>query len=132
MSTMREHMAKVHTVAAAFHRTMAECHGDALGKAVAGDPMRHFHETAQGAHAAAAEAHTAMCEECQKGTDAIDLSKRDPDALVPTTVSAIAPPAGVTAVPRAGAPPMPTASVAPEFKKMFATEDEEESSLIRR
>ena len=121
MSTVREHLQKVHRVIAEHHREMSKCHGAAMDKAVAGDVHHEFHNAAQAAHNVAADEHDALCEECAKAI-ASDLQK-----LVPTRVSAVAPTAPVRAVPRTGQRTIPLSEmVDPEFAKLVAMDERDE------
>lgn len=134
MSTLREHLKKAHESIATHHRTMSKCHGDAMGKAVAGNPEHEFHKGARAAHDAAADAHDQMCQECMKVTgdelnkNTADLVKRLEhleNTIQPTRVSAVAPNApGVRAVPRAGQQPIPDRPNVPiQFEKLVAIEE---------
>ena len=108
MAKVSQHLQKLHGSAAAFHRSMAKCHTDALGKAVAGNPEHEFHKAAAAAHSEAAGAHDAMCEECSKAAQAADLEKSPMEPL-PSGLSRVAPERTPTIrpVPRTGAPQMP-------------------------
>jgi hypothetical protein len=100
---------------------MMECHGAAMGKAVAGDPMHAFHKAAYAAHEEAANAHDQMCQECEKASES-DLQK-----LVPTRVSAVTPTAPVTPVLRHGQRTIPLSeTVDPQFAKLVAVDEGEE------
>lgn len=122
MNRVSEHLAKDHQEASSFHRTMAECHKVALGKAVSGNPEHEFHKSAMAAHNAAADHHDQMCEECQK-VIASDLQK-----VQPTLVSAVTPTApGVRAVPRAGQRSIEEATkpaVEAQFAKLVAVDED--------
>jgi hypothetical protein len=134
MATVREHLQKAHAAIAAHHRVMAKCHSQAMEKIEDGEPQHSFHKTAAAAHEAAATAHEQMCEECAKAADAVDLTKRG-DELRPDPVglSRLAPPPGVTAIPRTGSPALSAGPAVPsEFQKLFSVEDEEEATLLRR
>jgi hypothetical protein len=123
MNRVSEHLAKDHQAASSFHRMMAKCHGEAMGKAVAGNPEHTFHKSAVAAHEQAADHHDQMCEECQK-VIASDLQK-----LQPTNVSAVAPTApGVTAVPRAGQRPIEEAKpvVEAQFAKLLTVDEQDD------
>ena len=123
MSKVSEHLAGLHKAASSFHRTMTKCHGDAMGKAVAGNSEHDFHKAAAAAHEQAADQHDQMCEECSKAIVA-DLNK-----LVPTNVSAVTPtPPGVRAVPRAGQRPIEEAKpvVEAQFAKLLTVDEQDD------
>src|SRR5579862_6672240 len=122
MSKVSEHLVGLHKTESSYHRSAAKYHGEAMGKAVAGNPEHAFHKSAVAAHEQAADQHDQMCEECQK-VIASDLQK-----LQPTLVSAVAPDApGVRAVPRAGQRPIEEATkpqVEAQFAKLVAVDED--------
>jgi hypothetical protein len=123
MATVKQHLMKAHQTIAEHHRAMSKCHGDAMGKSVAGDAMHNFHKAAAAVHDQAAEQHDAMCQECEKAI-ASDMNK-----VVPTNVSAVVPTyPGVTAVPRAGQREIPEkANVDPQFAKIVVVDEDDNS-----
>ena len=136
MSKLSDHLAKAHELMATHHRAMSKCHGEAMGKAVAGNPEHTFHKSAMTAHDAAAEQHDRMCQECSKvAADELnkvaspELEKRLAhleNSLVPNRVSAVTPTAlGVTAVPRGGQRSMNEArpAVPVQFEKLVSIEE---------
>jgi hypothetical protein len=116
-----EDLAKFHQAASTHHRSMSKLHGDAMGKAVDGNPEHQFHKGAAAAHSAAADSHDEMCQACHKAT-ADSLNK-----MVPTQVSAVTPtPPGVRAVPRFGQREVPEkANVDPQFAKLVAVDEDD-------
>jgi hypothetical protein len=138
MASVSKHLQKLHGSAAAFHRSMAKCHGDALEFKKAakedeeGSPWATFHRSAMTAHSEAAGAHEAMCEECSKAAQAADLEKNE---LVPTRVSAVAPDrTTITPVVRTGAKPFPSQHPAVpiggvDFSKIIGIRDEDLNEL---
>jgi hypothetical protein len=128
MKKVSEHMQELHKVESQYHRAMAKCHGDAMGKAVAGDPMTNFHKSAIAAHNQAADTHDAMCEECAKAISAAELQKSE---LEPTRISAVTPDApSVRPVIRTGQREF-AASVSPDFSKIIGVNPEDQDAPER-
>ena len=120
MTSVREHLQNAHSLIAAHHRSLAECHKSAMAKAV--DSMQKFHKEAMAAHEEAADAHEALCKECAKAI-ASDLHK-----MVPTNVSAVAPTAPVRPVLRHGQREIPLSeTVDPRFAKLVALDERDEN-----
>jgi len=125
-------MAAHHAAKTAFHATAAEHFkklAGHLGKSEtteAGKDSKQILETLAGMHEEQSQEHAGMAtfhhesmEACAKAADG-DLNK-----LVPTSVSAVTPTRpGITAVPRAGAQPIPEKIPVPEeFEKLASVED---------
>jgi hypothetical protein len=110
MSSVREHhqlhytkMAKLHRAAAAAHESAAEDHEE-------GSPHHTMHKLEADHHEAVASHYDEMHDDCQKAMGD-DLSKLIPDqvrAVVPAAPVPYGSALGLTAVPRAGQPPMNT------------------------
>lgn len=133
---------------AEWHGMMSKCHGDAMGKAVAGDAMHDFHTVSKAGHDAMAtdreqraEYHDdrgAECdelmEECEKVFGSGDLSKAAADGVlkrlahlenqvIPSRISGVTPTAP-RAVPRYGAQPLPERPNVPiQFEKLVTIEE---------
>jgi len=139
MGSVKEHLVAVHkkfaaddTDAAAFHSSsaehlhklaghykkteMTEAEKDAHG-AIEALAAQHEERSAQKSGMSAY--HTDCAEKCSKADDG-DLSK-----LIPTSVSAVAPNRpGITAVPRAGSPPLPVRDPNDPFVKIIGIDEE--------
>jgi hypothetical protein len=118
--TMKEHLARTHAAIAEHHRAMAKCHSEAMGKAA--DAQRTFHKTAQAHHEAAAEEHDGLCQECEKAAAAEELAKNQ---VVPSRVSAVAPPPNLRSIPRFGHPEAAAgpANVPMQFQKLVQVDE---------
>jgi hypothetical protein len=150
LTKMAEHhvaKAKHHSAKVEHHHQLGEKYGS-LGtfhkaKHDGADPATIFSAIAE-AHAATAEEHSDMSQEHGDMAEAcIKLAKTlaetttgewsrkaamgdDLDKLVPTAVSAVAPNRpGITAVPRAGMQPLPTAAENPLYAKVFGAGTDE-------
>ena len=145
MSTMREHIHDLHKREAQHHAAKATHHSAVaghyqtlashLGKTAVTENQKDssgvlealagLHEKLAGEHTDMAAHHHEQAEACAKGADTGDLTK-----LVPSSVSAVAPPRSVTMVPRAGGPGVPQVrEVDSRFSKLTIVEEGEEPSL---
>lgn len=135
-----EQKAQIHAGHAEAHKSMMDVHEK-------GTPEHAYHETKHGLHKKANESHATVAayhkacmekaagDELNKVADGLTPAvlenalrgmflKMFGDVVVPSRISAIAPP---RMIPRAGAPTNPEAPpVAPEFQKLFSTGDREE------
>lgn len=143
---LANHLAAFHKHAAAHHDTLHACYSKiaGFGKAAKsqmkdgdGESLADCLQKIADTHEAAAEFHRGMMEDCSKVTgdelgksaNTSDLVKRVTaleNTVIPTRVSAVVPNApGITAVPRAGARPMPSEkpNVPVAFEKLITIEE---------
>jgi hypothetical protein len=130
MSTMREHLSSFHKEMARHHSAVAD-HFDTLAKCMgkASLPIKDATsaiDALSAEHRAISEYHDTAAGACEKAA-ADELTKGD--QVVPSRISGIAPERPtITAVPRAGARPLPAAAgMHPAFAKLIEPIDEEES-----
>jgi len=121
-----DHLHADHEDDYAFHDKMAMAHKAMQGHHEPGSPDHTFHKDAHEAHVASrdhAKRQMAECAEAAKAAAAADLVKFNPDRLIPTNASAIAPPRPeVRAIPRAGSPTISAAagpSQVAQFEEIF-------------
>ena len=124
MATASEHLYNFHKAAHAHHSEMIAAHRTALEKAAAmepaGGPHTTFHKSAIASHERMQAHHASAMEECSKAM-AGEFEKSP--QLMPTQVSTVYPATAVRAVPRNGAPAMPTPpAVDLEFQKLVDVE----------
>jgi len=132
MSNVSEHLH-------AFHKAMHEDRKRAIANHEAqldkADGKEEFHKAEIERHKLALQHHADGMQECSKALAAEDLAKFNPDQLVPTRVSAIAPPPEVRAIPRAGQrlPAAADPSTDALFEKIFGLQSThvEERSLSK-
>jgi hypothetical protein len=118
---MRDTLKKFFTSTAEHHIAMAKAHQLAMDGCEEGDGQHEFHKSAMASHAAQGEACCECAKACSKAADS------DFEKLVPMNISRVTPtPPGITAVPRAGSRPMPTASVEKEFEGLVKIETGQE------
>jgi hypothetical protein len=120
--TVREHLKKAHQAIADYHRAMTKCHSAAMAKDNMGADEKAFHRAAAAAHDEAASVHTEMSDECTKAMAASEMEKSH--RLMPTEVSALAPPPGVRSIPRYGQREYYKPTVDPMLEHIVRTEDE--------
>ena len=134
MSTVREHLANLHKVAAAHHSDVAASH-ERLAKCFSKlnksdsshDEVAAEHEKLAALHKSQSEFHEQQAQGCMKSQED-ELNKVAP---VPEGLSALTPDnphfrRGLTAIPRSGAPTPGSQEqkVAPEFAKLVALEED--------
>src|ERR1700690_2548056 len=116
MSTVREHLAEHHRVAAEHHTRLAKLHHDRAENCTGDDC--DFHKAMGDVHAEHAEHHLECCKSCAKSSgDELDKSTRGISAvnLYPER-------GGVRAVPRTGAPALETEKIPESMRDLVKTE----------
>jgi hypothetical protein len=141
---IHQHLKKTHEDRADYHNHMANAHTSALGQHEEKSAEHAFHKNAAESHMVARDACQDRMEECDKARSECEkagiagmVRKMFDNLIVPTNVSAVAPPrsapAGLTMVIRPGQPEAkaPVPNVAPEFQKLFSMDDgEPEHSIL--
>jgi hypothetical protein len=136
--TTRQHLRKVHERAADFHLQAAKHHSElakCFGKLGKAEGMEETASEIAQAHEGLAQQHMDLSEfnvQCCKSLDAAAKSAGmgggdDLDRIVPDRISVLAPeqPVGLRAIPRAGAPPMPSVEVDDMFGKIYVDRTDE-------
>ncbi len=119
---MREHLKKFFTSAAAHHTQMAKLAETAMNGYDEDSDEHAMHKAAMESNIGHAQCCTECAKACAKTDGGADLEK----LLMPSEISRVVPTAPhITAVPRYGSRPLPTADQNPIFAEVFGSGSDE-------